>query len=215
MGLPSFPISWFDFAAVLFVIFGITRGRKRGMSEELLDVMKWLVVLAFAALFYLPIASVLSDSSVFSLLSCSVATYAGIILLTTLFVSFIKRQIGDKLIGSDVFGAGEYYMGMMAGAVRYFCILLVFLAFLNARLYSPEEIAANAAFQEQNFGSIRFPTFAGLQQEVFNKSLVGTTTRTYLSSVLIQPTAPQDKGLNRAGVVRARESRVNETLDRR
>jgi len=215
MGLPNFSVSWFDFAAVLVVIFGVTRGRKRGMSEELLDVLKWFVVLACAGMFYLPVASVLSESSVFSLLSCSIVTYAGIILLVTLFVSFIKRQIGDKLIGSDVFGTGEYYMGMAAGGIRYMCIVLVFMAFLNARLYSNEEIQANAAFQEQNFGSIRFPTFAGLQQEVFNKSLIGTTTRTYLSSVLIQPTAPEDKGLNRAGVVRARESAVRDALNQR
>jgi len=37
-----------------------------------------------------------------------------------------------QIIGSDVFGNAEYYLGMCAGAVRYACVTLVVLAFLNA-----------------------------------------------------------------------------------
>ena len=215
MGLSTFTISWFDFAAVAFILFGITRGRKRGMSEELLDVLKWIGILVAAAFCHFPIAIFMVESSVFSLLSCSIAAYTLIILCGLLFASFIKRQIGDKLIGSDVFGSCEYYFGMAAGGFRYFCILLVFLAFLNARLYTPQEIQARVTYQQTNFGSDIFPTFPSFQQEVFTRSLVGTTTRAFLNPVLIQPTAPEDRALSRAGVVRARESTVNEVLDRR
>ena len=215
MGLSNFTISWVDFAVVGIIAFGVTRGRKRGMSEELLDVIKWIAILVVAGTFYLPIAMFLSESSMFSLLSCSIASYTVIILAFFLVTSFIKRQIGDKMIGSDFFGAGEYYLGMAAGGVRYMCILLVALAFMNARYYSPEELHASKVYQEANYGSEFFPTFPGLQQEVFTRSLVGTSTRNYLNLVLIQPTAPEDKGLSRAGVVRARESAVRETLDRR
>lgn len=215
MGLPTFTISWFDFAAVAFICFGITRGRKRGMSEELLDVIKWIGILIAAAFCYFPIAIFMVESSVFSLLACSVAAYTLIILSGTLFGSFVRRQLGDKLVGGDAFGSGEYYLGMAAGGVRYFCILLVFLAFLNARHYTPEEMQASVVYQESNFGSTIFPTFPGFQQEVFTRSLVGTSARSYLNVVLIQPTSPEDRGLSRAGVVRARESAVNELLERR
>ena len=215
MGLSTFTVSWFDFAAVAFVMFGITRGRKRGMSEELLDVLKWIAILVVGGFCYLPLAVFMSQSSMFSLLSCSIASYALIITVGLLFVSFLKKHLGDKLVGTDFFGAGEYYLGMAAGGVRYFCILLVFLAFLNARHYSPEEIHASRVYQEQNYGSTIFPTFPGFQQEVFTQSFVGTSTRSYIPMVLIQGTAPEDKGLSRAGVVRARESAVKETLDRR
>ncbi len=215
MRLSNLPISWFDFVVMLIVLVGISRGRKRGMSEELLDVLKWVAILVLASHFYLPIAISLSQASVFSLFFCSIVSYSLIILSVMLFVSFLKRHLGDKLVGSDVFGGGEYYLGMVGGAIRYVCVILVALAFLNARYYSPEEIQSQTAFQEQYFGDIRFPTICSLQQEVFAHSFTGQVTRDYLSSVLIQSTAPEDKGLGRAGVVRARESAVNQLLERR
>ena len=200
---------------VLLVLVGIARGRKRGMSEELLDVLKWVAILVLASYFYLPIAIALSQASVFSLLFCSMVSYALVILSVMLVVSCAKRQFGDKLVGSDVFGIGEYYLGMAGGAIRYVCMLLVALAFLHARHYSPEEIQAQTAFQAANFGDIRFPTMCNLQQEVFGRSFTGQVTQDYLSSVLIQSTTPEDKPLGRAGVVRAREGAVNQLLDRR
>ncbi len=215
MRLDAFTVSWFDLLVVMVVILGIVRGRKRGMSEELLDLLKWIVVLVAAALVCEPLGIMLAQSMVFSLLGCFVAVYTGIIILTRCVCSFIRHRVGDKLVGSDVFGNAEYYLGMVAGAVRYSCILLVVLAFLNARYYSPEEIYANAAYQEANFGMQFIPTMAGLQQEVFQRSCVGSMVRQYLPMVLIRPTAPEDRGLETSNLVRAREQRMNEMLDKR
>jgi len=194
----------------MVLIIGIVRGRKRGISEELLDVIKWVLILAGAAYFYEPLGTALAQNSVFSLLSCYVAVYAVIAGVVLGIFAYLRRRIGDKLIGSDAFGSGEYYLGMAAGLFRYACILLVILAFMNARYFSPEEIQASQQYQEKNYGSQFFPSFWVLQSEVFSKSLTGTFARDHLSLLLIRPTAPEDKSLGNNTTVHGREKQWNQ-----
>jgi uncharacterized membrane protein required for colicin V production len=203
-------ISWVDFALVLVLLIGVARGRKRGMSEELLDLVKWLASVVLASMFYQPIGNYLEASSFFSHLSCYIAVYLFIVLCIRFSFSVIKHRVGEKLVGSDLFGNAEYYLGIGAGLVRYACIVLVVLAILNARLYSPEEIERNKKMQADNFGTISFPTLASVQEQVFVKSFLGSSIKHYFASVLIQPTAPEKKGLERAGSVRKREQVIDD-----
>ena len=211
----DFSFSWIDLVILAVLVMGVIRGRKRGMSEELLDVLKWILIVATAGFVYGPLGGFLSDSTMFSHLSSYIATYTAIVILYMLVFSFIRRHIGGKLIGSDVFGNAEYYLGMAAGAVRYACITLVAMAFLNARYFSPGEVSAEIKYQQDNFGSIYFPTFCGIQHEVFAQSLTGRLTKDYLGVVLIKPTSPEEKGLGNAGLVRNREQNVFEVLDKK
>lgn len=213
--MSALPFNWFDLAVVAMVGVGIARGRRRGMSEEFLDVIKWLVIVLACSLLYQPMGAMLSDSSVFSLLSCYVATYTLVALLIALLFSIVRRHVGAKLVGSDFFGMGEYYLGMMAGGLRYFCIVLVALAYLHARYYSPEELQAQATVQEQHLGSTFFPTLGTFQQSVFQNSFVGSHVQHFLPTVLIASTPPSAKGLQKHESVRARERGVYDLLDRR
>jgi membrane protein required for colicin V production len=213
--MTDLPFNWIDLAVVAIIAVGVTRGRKRGMSEELLDVLKWVVALFACSYLYEPLGAMLSGSTVFSTLSCYVAVYAGILMVVALVFGAIKRRIGAKLVSSDFFGMGEYYLGMVAGGFRYICIILVTLAFLHARYYSPGELQAQEASQQRNFGSTFFPTFGTFQQSVFKGSFVGSHVQTYLGTFLIASTAPDQKGLQKHEAVRARERRVNDLLDRR
>jgi uncharacterized membrane protein required for colicin V production len=210
-----FTFSWVDLAIVLVVVAGIFRGRKRGMSEELLDIIKWAAILATVAFLLRPIGEMLATSTMFSLLSCYLFTYTAIVLLMALIFGFARRQIGDKLVSSDFFGSAEYYLGMIAGAFRYLCAVVVVLAFLNARYYSPEELAASEASQANNFGDIRFPTLATLQNQVFARSATGNAAREFVPFLLIPSTPPETKELAGANnVVRAREKQVQQLFDR-
>jgi len=211
----DFSFSWIDLVIVGVVVIGVLRGRKRGMSEELLDVLKWLLIVAGAGFAYQPLGAFLSDSTMFSHLSSYIAMYTAVVLVLLLLFSFIRRQIGGKILGSDVFGNAEYYLGMCAGAVRYACVTLVVMAFLNARYFSPAEVNADIKYQQDNFGSIYFPTICGLQHEVFVRSLLGRLSQDYLGAVLIKPTAPEEKGLGSAGLVRSREQNVFDVLDKK
>lgn len=214
MNFATYQPSWIDLAIVGIIIMGMVRGRKRGMSEELMDVVKWLLILVLGAFLYAPLGEFLSGMSPFSLLSCYLAVYGLLIGAIFGFFSMLKRAIGEKLIGSDVFGSGEYYLGMVAGAFRHACILVVFMSFIHARYYSPQEIARNNKSQMDNFG-MTFYTMYQFQSEMFGKSVFGKLTRDHLSLLLIRPTAPEEKplgGSNR-GSVRARESSLKDILD--
>ena len=213
----TFGISWVDLALLLVLGLGLWRGRKRGMSEELLDIIKWALIVVVAGFLYEPGGRFLADmTSVFSLASCYVAVYMGLALLIVILFSFIRRGVGAKLVGSDVFGSAEYYLGMVAGVFRYACIILVGLAFLNARYYSPEELRARAKYQQDNFGSSFFVTLPDLQEEVFKHSFAGRFTQEYLNVVLIRPTAGEDKGLGGDNALgRRRERSVYDVLDKR
>ncbi len=209
-------INWVDVLIVVLLLLGIVRGRRRGISEELLDVIKWGVIVVACAFFYEPAGVFLAQNSVFSLLSCYVAMYAMIALLILLVFSFIRRSVGQKLVSSDAFGPTEYYLGMVAGMARYACVILVVMAILNARYFSPGEIGTQTKYQEDNFGTKLFPTLSGVQHETFAGSCLGRLTHEFLSPLLIRPTAPEDKKLGEGGsVVRARERAVKETLEKR
>ena len=215
MNVTALPFNWIDLAIVALIAVGVARGRKRGMSEEMLDVLKWVVIIFACSRLYEPLGGMLSTATVFSTLSCYVAVYAMVAMVIALIFGAIRRRIGAKLVSSDFFGMGEYYMGMVAGAFRYICIIVVTLAFLHARYYSPAELQEDAKTQEKNFGSTFFPTFGTFQQSVFQGSFVGSQVQTYLGTLLIASTAPSDKGLQKTEAVRARERGVYDLIDRK
>ena len=155
----------------------------------------------------------LAANTPFSLYFCYVAVYSLVIVLFIMLFSYVKPRLGDKICDSDIFGSLEFYLGMAAGAVRYACIILVLLSLLNARLYTPAEIKAENDFQERNFGSAFFPTVITCQSAIFDKSLTGTMARSHLSPLMIRPTHPEHKDIDRH-TVRARERLVQDMLDK-
>jgi len=215
MNLTNFPVGWVDFVVVLVILLGVIRGRRRGMSEELLDVIKWIGIVAVASLTYEPAGSFMASTLPFSRLSCYLTAYLAVIVGFKLTFALLKKQMGEKLVGSDVFGRAEYYLGMMAGAVRYTCVLIAVFAMINARHYSPEEIRAEDNYQLQNYGAHFFPTMYSFQRQVFEGAWTGRFSREYAPFLLIRPTDPEDKGLRQSGIARARERDFNDALDKR
>src|SRR5687767_6530104 len=122
------PISWVDFVTLLIVCLGIVRGRKRGLSEEILDVTKWLIIVAAAGFLYHPLGNFLNQKPVLSALTFYLMAYMLIALVIWLVFSFIKKRFGQKLIESDIFGQFEFYGGMGAGAVRWLCVYFFILS---------------------------------------------------------------------------------------
>ncbi len=215
MDIFKFQISWIDLIVLTVLVVGIIRGRKRGMSEEVLDLMKWVLILITAGYIYQPVGDELAMMTPLSHLTCYVFVYGSVILTLHGFFAILRRAIGDKLVSSDAFGGGEYYLGMAAGLFRYMCVIIIALAFLNARQYTPEELAYDEAFQENNFGSIRLPTPKRMQRAVFENSLTGALARNYLSTYLIRPTTPEDKALGGGNSIHGRGRNLDEMLDKR
>ena len=197
MNADFLPFNAFDVILAVVLVIGIFRGRKHGMSAELMPLITWLAILFVCAVAYEPIGSLFGQTTkLFSTLSCYLMAYVGVALILAVLFATIKRSLGGKLLGSDLFGKAEYYLGMGSGFVRFTCILLVVLAVLNARYYSDQEIRAMQKYQDQWYGSDFFPTLQTIQASVFEKSFTGPWIRNNLSFLLIKPTASESKELH-------------------
>jgi uncharacterized membrane protein required for colicin V production len=193
MTFSQLPVNLFDIVVLAVLLLGLFRGRKLGMSEELMNLLKWLAVVIGCAFIYQPAGEWLAHSSPFSLLASFMFVYAGAALLILGLFSLFKHRLGGKLIGSDIFGRSEYYLGMGSGVIRFFCILIAALAILNARYYSRDEVLAMQRFQNDMYGSNYFPTWHTAQEVVFEKSLTGPWIRDHFGFLLIKPTVPEEK----------------------
>ncbi len=189
--MDKLPFNFFDFVLLAVLVAGVLRGRKHGMSEELLGLFKWLAILIICALAYEPIGKMFVGS--FTLLFCYVMAYLTAGLVVLIVFAGIKRALGGKLLGSDIFGKAEYYLGMGSGLVRFTCMLLAALALLNARYFSPTEVKAMENFQNDVYGSNFFPTLHTVQSAVFERSLLGPWIKENLSFLLIKPTEPENR----------------------
>ena len=196
MNLNELPFNAFDVAFVGILICGIYRGRKHGMSEELMSLLKWVAVVIACAIFYEPLGLRMAQSTPFSLLASFMFVYAGGAMLILALFGLLKNQLGGKLVGSDIFGRSEYYLGMGSGFVRFACMTLAVLALLNATYISPAQAQAMERFQNDMYGSNYFPTLHTAQEVVFERSLTGSWIRDHLGFLLIKPTAPEDKQLH-------------------
>jgi uncharacterized membrane protein required for colicin V production len=193
----NLPFNWFDVALLLVLALGVQRGRKHGMSTEIMLVLKWIVIILVGGLGYAVVGDVISDNSVFTHLSAYLMAYIVIALFITVTFLVIKKMANGKLVGSDVFGSGEYYLGMVAGLVRYTCIVIFALAFLNAPLYTKAQIDADLAFQNDVYGSDFFPKLYTIQSDVFEKSFVGPHIHNELGFLLIKSTPREVKEIHK------------------
>ena len=196
MSLDALPINVFDVLLIAVFVLGIFRGRKNGMSEELLNLVKWLAVVIGCGFAYEPVGTFLSQMAPISLLSSYLLAYLGIGAIILGFFALIKHSLGGKLIGSDIFGRAEYYLGMGSGAIRCVCMLLAAIAVLNARYFSPMEVKARENYQNEMYGSNFFPGLETAQSLVFKKSLAGPWIKDNLGFLLIKPTRPQNVQLH-------------------
>jgi uncharacterized membrane protein required for colicin V production len=191
--LDRLPINLFDLVVLVVLTAGIVRGRKHGMSEELIKLLEWLAILfGCAALYQWGGETFGQFTGLFGRLSRYVMVYVVVALLIVGAFALLKRGLGGKLLGSDVFGRTEYYLGMASGMVRFSCMLLVGLALLNARYFSPTEVRAMQKYTDYVYGSNFFPGLHSMQQVVFEESLTGPWIKKNLEWLLIKPTEPDN-----------------------
>jgi uncharacterized membrane protein required for colicin V production len=206
------PFNWFDFVVLIVLGIGVFRGRQRGMSEELLDVFQWLTIVVVSALTYGPLGKMIAHGANMSLLMAYIVAYLLSAFGIKLFFSWVRKGVGEKVVGSDLFGGAEFYLGMMAGMVRFGCVLLVFLSMLHAKNITTEQLARQAKMQKDNFGDISFPTFGSVRHDIFHGSLSGRFIARHLSDQLIQPTAPGEKLVHQESFRSRRQRELDEVF---
>jgi uncharacterized membrane protein required for colicin V production len=206
--LDKVPFGWFDVALVAVLAFGFYRGRKNGMTKEILPMFFWVATVLVCGLGYEMVGEWLFNLSGLSRLACYLIGYFSLMFLIYLVFLFLKKIFMPRLTGSNFFGGSEYYLGMAAGVIRYACILFAALAVLNAPYYTSADIARNKAYAARNFGGglagydgNYFPTVQSVQQSVFKNSFSGKFIKDYAGVMLVntvtgasdKPSAAQQK----------------------
>ena len=181
--------NWFDILALALVIWGIVRGRKLGMSGELLPLLQWAAIVVVGAYAHEPLGQQLKTVLPLGLTGCKIIAYLGIALVAVSVTSILKTKMGEKLVSKDIFGSGEFYLGMGAGVVHHALILVACLALLNSVSYSKAQEDAATKKAEANFGSDFFGWVhpAKIQRTAFLESIVGPQIRTHVGHLLIGP----------------------------
>jgi hypothetical protein len=177
--------NYFDIFAILWLIIGLFRGRKQGMSQEVLPFLQWLGIVAAGGLLYWPFSSLVHRYTLFGTLWSCITAYLLIAGGVHLIYLWLKQMMAEKLVETDPFGRWEFYLGMMAGVGRFACILLAGMALMNAHITTAAELAQTEHFQADNFSGVRFPTYGQFQQDVLFKSFTGTFVEAKLRPVLI------------------------------
>jgi hypothetical protein len=120
---------------------------------------------------------------------CKVTAYLLIAAVIISVTSTLRVRIGEKLVSRDIFGGGEFYLGMFSGVIRYALMITALLALLNAVSYSPKEVEASRKRMVANLGSDMFGWLhpAVLQDMALQSSFVGPQLRTHAGHLLISP----------------------------
>lgn len=210
----SLALNYFDFIVLGVLTIGFLRGRKRGMSEELLDLLKIAAMVFAGGLFYKPFGAFLKGFTGLPLLVMYVSAYILLLIGVAAVFSLVKRVAGEKLVGSDTFGRLEYYLGMLSGMVRWSGILFILLALLNARLIPDAEYDAKFKADKELYGDNYFTIFSlGFHQRaVFRKSVTGPHIVRYMGNYLIEPTLMNDVMQKRDGMGRQREREIEDLM---
>ena len=210
--LNNMPVNWVDLLAAAVLVIGFIRGRKRGLSQELLDTTQWVLIIVTGAIYYRPLAALMAQKPMFSQLTYFILSYLLIALGWKIVFTFIKQRIGQKLIEGDVFGRFEFYGGMLAGTVRFACVFFFVISLLHAPYYSPEYWTKRAKEVDYNYGSDFFPAPCKIQKWVYKESFTGRSTEHYASQFIIVQVAGEDKKVRDENSLARRNERKIDAL---
>jgi len=160
--------------------------------------LQWLLIVVVCGLGYAIVAQMFMNVAKLDKLPSYVLGYLSLAMVIYFAFALVKKTLMPHLTGSNIFGSGEYYLGMVSGLIRYSCILLFALALLNAPFYTAADIASSQAYAarwfgggEKGFSGDFFPTLQQVQASVFKSSLAGRCIKDNLGVMLINSVPPE------------------------
>jgi membrane protein required for colicin V production len=196
------PFGWFDVVLAAVLGFGLFRGRKNGMTKELLPMLQWLITVLVCGLAYEMVGKLIINLSGWTVLTCYLLSYFGLMFFIYLGFHTVNKIIQPRLTGSNFFGSGEYYLGMASGMIRYTCMLFVALALLNAPYFTAAEIKKEKDDAHETYGA-GLKEFGGgfflafhpsqIQEAVFQKAFTGKYIKQYADVMLINTESAANK----------------------
>jgi uncharacterized membrane protein required for colicin V production len=192
MSLTHLPVGWFDGVLVAVLVIGFFRGRKNGMTKEVLPMFQWLATVLLGGLAYELVGQLYQNYAHLEITAAYLLGYLSLALVVFFVFTYLKKILNPRLEGSNFFGSAEYYLGITAGLIRFSCLLLFALALLHAPYYTSADIAARNAYNARWFGGGQqgysgnfFPTIQSVQAGAFDESFTGPLIAKYLGVMLI------------------------------
>jgi uncharacterized membrane protein required for colicin V production len=190
--LNNLSVSWFDVVFIVVLVFGVFRGRRNGLSRELIPLFQWIAIVVVCGMGYPTVSQLLTQKLAWGRTISNVSGYLAVALVILFFSSVLKKMFTERLVKNDVFKGAEYYLGMPAGLVRFACMLMVALALINAPFYTQQEIISARNKARDNFGGGTmsgsfFPGFNEVQDAIFKQSIAGRYIKANLGLLLIDP----------------------------
>ncbi len=192
LALDKLPFGWFDVVLVAVLGFGLFRGRRNGMTKEVLPMFQLVATVLVCGLGYETAGQLLTNTAGLDKLPAFILGYLALALVVHLVFILVKKILMPRLTGSNFFGSSEYYLGMASGMIRYACMLFVALALLNAPVYTSADIARAKAYNARWYGGGMdgysgdfFPTVQTLQEGVFKTSFTGKYIRQYTEVMMV------------------------------
>jgi uncharacterized membrane protein required for colicin V production len=186
------PVGWFDGVLVAVLVAGFFRGRKNGMTKEVLPMFQWLAIVLLGGLAYEMAGQLFMNLANLKITAAYILGYLALAFVVYLVFAYLKKLLTPRLEGSNLFGSMEYYLGITSGVLRFGFVLFFALALLHAPYYTQAEIAQRNAYNarwygggQKGFSGNFFPTLQTVQTGVFNDSFTGPFIAKYLGVMLI------------------------------
>ena len=177
---------------------GLFRGRKNGMTKEILRVSNGWHWSSCAGCFTRPRLKPWSTSRAWKKPTSYLTGYLLLAFGVWLVFVFLKKIFVPRLIGSNLFGSGEYYLGMFSGMIRFACMLF-FAAGLAERAGlhpggnpGPPGLRETLVWRRHLWWQLHSRSAHGAGK-VFKKSFTGPYIKKYLGTLLINIAPPGPK----------------------
>ena len=181
------PFSWFDGVVIVLLGVGVFKGKKHGMSEELFPLMAWLAVAVGAGMLYQPVGNFLAEHVRIPRYWIMVLTYIFIAFMLHTIFTVIRKKAKDQVQKIDIFGKMEYFLGMIAGALKVACMIVVGVSLFCSKIVTEEEVKRDRAKQENDLGTTFFPTRKTAHYDIVYGSFTGDFLRNKVPNLVMQP----------------------------
>src|SRR5258706_4647505 len=101
MSLENLPFGWFDVVLLAMIGVGVLRGRKHGMTKEVLPMFEWVAIVLLGGLAYEMVGQMFVNFARLGILGAYIGGYLSLALLVILVFVVLKKMLMPRLTGSN------------------------------------------------------------------------------------------------------------------
>lgn len=179
--------NWFDMAVLFLVMLGARRGFRQGLSEELMGLLQWLVGLSLFGLWHVDWAHELSRFFGIRLVHGELLVVLGLLWGTFWLSSKLEKIWVENGFYFEIATGFDRLLGMFCGLLKSMCLAFALMALLSFPSFTKGDLMRSKEYQREWFGTLEFPTFGDLQQDVIAQSYTGKKVQHLLVAFMRRP----------------------------